>query len=438
MDTLHRCCAGLDVHKDSLSACVRRLLANDETQEEVPTFGTTTAELLALLDWLQSAHVPIVAMESTGVYWKPVFNVLEGSVRVLLVNAEQIKQVEGRKTDAGDCAWIAQLLQHGLLRPSFVPERPIRDLRDLTRQRTQLTGERSAAANRIQKVLEDANIKLASVATDVLGVSGRAMLVELIEGGDDPETLAQQARGRLRAKIPQLREALRGRVTDHQRFLLRLHLDHLAHLDGLMERITGRIDDLLFPPPPEPGPGEAASPERVADATAAVETPTDSGPVAPTANSGSVAPLAAASALDAAVERLTTVPGVSRRTAEVVVAEIGANRGQFATAGHLASWAGICPGNNESAGKRRSGKVRRGKRWLKQALVQAAWAASRCKEGYFPKLYRSLSQRRGRKRALLAVAHALLVTFYHLLSKGEDYRDPLTGDGQVKARAEVA
>ena len=423
MDTLHRCCAGLDVHKDSVFACVRHLLANDEVVEEVRRFGTTTGELLALLDWLLAAGVPIVAMESTGVYWKPVFNILEGHVRVLLVNAEHVKQVEGRKTDAGDCAWIAQLLQHGLLRPSFVPERPVRDLRDLTRQRAQLTGERSAAANRIQKVLEDANIKLGSVATDVLGVSGRAMLAELIEGRDDPEVLAQQARGRLRAKIPQLREALRGRVTEHHRFLLRLHLDHLAHLDGLMERLTERIDGLLFGPPPGPGPGGAA-PGGQEPGQAAEAAP---GP-----------PAAGASGLGAAVERLMTVPGISRRTAEVVVAEVGADMGQFPTAGHLASWAGLCPGNDESAGKRRRGTIRRGNRWLKQALVQAAWAASRCKGGYLPALYRGLSRRRGRKRALIAVAHALLVTCYHLLSKGEDYRDPLQASGEQAPLAGVA
>jgi transposase len=413
MDTLHRCCAGLDVHKDSVFACMRRLLANDEVAQEVRRFGTTTAELLLLLDWLLAAGVPIVAMESTGVYWKPVFNVLEGHLRVLLVNAEHVKQVEGRKTDVTDCQWIAQLLQHGLLRPSFVPERPVRELRDLTRQRAQLTAERAAAANRVQKVLEDANIKLASVATDVLGVSGRAMLAELIEGQDDPEVLAQQARGRLRAKIPQLQEALRGRVTEHHRFLLRLHLDHLAHLDALMERLTERIDGLLFPSPPDPGPGSQAPAGG------------GSGPAGEAA-----VPLAGGGGgLGAAVERLMTVPGISRRTAEVAVAEVGAEMGQFPTAGHLASWAGLCPGNNESAGKRRSGKVRRGNRWLKQALVQAAWAAGRCRGGYLPTLYRSLSRRRGRKRALIAVAHALLVTCYHLLRKGEDYRDPL-GSGE--------
>jgi transposase len=421
MDTLHRCCAGLDVHKDSVFACVRRLLPDDQAVEEVRSFGTTTAQLLALLDWLLAAGVPIVAMESTGVYWKPVFNILGGHVRVLLVNAEHVKQVEGRKTDAGDCAWIAQLLQHGLLRPSFVPQRPVRELRDLTRQRAQLTGERSAAANRIQKVLEDANIKLGSVATDVLGVSGRAMLAELIEGQTDPEVLAQQARGRLRAKLPQLREALRGQVTEHHRFLLRLHLDHLAHLDDLMERLTERIEGLLFPPS---GPGPAGAPAEAEGSDRAAE----------------VAPPAAASgsALGEAVERLTTIPGVSRRTAEVIVAEVGADMGQFPTAGHLASWAGLCPGNHESAGKRHSGRVRRGNRWLKQALVQAAWAASRCKAGYLPGLYRSLARRRGRKRALIAVAHALLVTCYHLLRKGEDYRDPLQDSGEQPPPAEVA
>ena len=435
MDTLHRCCAGLDVHKDSVFACVRRLLTNDETVEEIRTFGTTTAALLALLDWLLAAGVPVVAMESTGVYWKPIFNILEGHVRVLLVNAEHVKQVEGRKTDVGDCAWIAQLLQHGLLHPSFVPERPVRDLRDLTRQRTQLTAERSAAANRIQKVLEDANIKLGSVATDVLGVSGRAMLAELIEGQSDPEVLAQQARGRLRAKLPQLREALRGRVTEHHRFLLRLHLDHLAQLDGLVERITERIDRLLFPPPGS-GPG-AERPVAAATPSADPRAATDEAPPAAAAAAPDAAPDAGLGGLGAAVERLMTVPGVSRRTAEVVVAEIGADMGKFPTAGHLASWAGLCPGNHESAGKRHSGKVRRGNRWLKQALVQAAWAASRCKEGYLPALYRSLA-RRGRKRALIAVAHALLATCYHLLRKGEDYRDPLEGHGQQKSLTGVA
>ncbi len=417
MDTLHRCCAGLDVHQESVFVCVRRLQPNDEVVQEVRRFGTTTAELLLLLDWLLTLGVSIVAMESTGVYWKPIFNILEGSVRVLLVNAEHVKQVEGRKTDVGDCAWIAQLLQHGLLRPSFVPEQPVRELRDLTRQRTQLTRERAAAANRIQKVLEDANIKLASVATDVLGASGRAMLAQIIAREENPERLAEQARGRLRSKIPQLREALRGRVTEHHRFLLRLHLDHLGHLDGLMDRLTERIAVLLFPPsePSDPPPGPGAVPPTTPLPASSVGdgTPPSAPPPAPGARLGE------------AVDRLTTIPGVSRRTSEVVVAEIGANMEQFPTAAHLASWAGVCPGNHESAGKRQSGRIRRGNRWLKQALVQAAWAASRCKHGYLPALYRSLARRRGRKRALIALAHTLLVTCYHLLKKGVDYQDPV-------------
>jgi transposase len=425
MDTLHRCCAGLDVHKDSVFACVRRLLPNDEAVQEIRCFGTTTLQLLALLEWLLASGVSVVAMESTGVYWKPVFNILEGPVRVLLVNAEHVKQVEGRKTDAGDCAWIAQLLQHGLLRPSFVPQQPVRELRDLTRQRAQLTGERSAAANRIQKVLEDANIKLASVATDVLGVSGRAMLMKLIEGQQDPEAMAQQARGRLRAKIPQLREALHGRVTEHHRFMLRLHMDHMEHLDGLIERLTQRIEALLFPPP-DPTPRADAS-------LAEGDSPPEGTQTTSAATVATVASVATAGQqLGEAVDRLTTIPGISRRTAEVVVAEIGADMGQFPTAAHLASWAGLCPGNHESAGKRHSGRIRRGNRWLKQALVQAAWAASRCKTGYLPALYRSLAQRRGRKRALIALAHTLLLTSYHLLKKGADYKDPLDAHSQTQ------
>jgi transposase len=432
MDTLHRHCAGLDVHKDSVWVCVRHLSADDQVREQLRCFGTTTADLLALLDFLLVCGVTIVAMESTGVYWKPVFNVLEGHVRVLLVNAEHIKQVEGRKTDAGDCAWIAQLLQHGLLRPSFVPPRPIRELRDLTRQRTQLTGERAAAVNRVQKVLEDANLKLGSVASDVLGVSGRAMLEAVCAGETDPTRLAELARGRLRAKIPQLVRALTGRVTGHHRFLLRLHLDHLSHLDALVDRLTGRIGELLAPPP-DPGPDGAGA----APATAA---PAAEGPGGTAADpGGSPGPAAAAAGLGEAVARLTTIPGVSRRTAEVVLAEIGSDMGPFPTAGHVASWAGLCPGNHQSAGKRYSGRVRRGNRWLKQALVQAAWAASRRQKGALAGEYRRLSRRRGAKRAVLAVAHTLLVTCYQLLKKGTTYQEPPgrqgPKDGQAKPEA---
>jgi transposase len=313
-------------------------------------------------------------MESTGVYWKPVFNILEGGVQVILVNAEHIKQVPGRKTDVKDCQWIGQLLQHGLLKASFVPPPPIRELRDLTRQRTQLIQERSAAANRIQKVLEDANIKLANVATDVLGASGRDMLEALIAGETDPEKLADLARKRLRAKIPALQLALEGRVTDHHRFLLRMHLDHVTHLEELIGRLGARIEEALAP-------------------------------------------------FAEAAERLQTIPGISQRVAETVLAEIGANMEQFPTDGHLASWAGMCSGNNESAGKRRSGRTTKGNRWLKRILVQAAWAASHTKGTYLAAQYRRLAKRRGRKRALIAVGHTLLVIIYHVLKQGTTYAE---------------
>ena len=280
----------------------------------------------------------------------------------------------GRKTDVKDCQWIAQLLQHGLLKASFVPPEPIRELRDLTRQRTQLIQERSAAANRIQKVPEDANIKLASVATDVLGVSGRDMLEALIAGQTDPEKLADLARKRLREKIPELQLALQGRVTDHHRFLLRMHLDHVAHLKELIGRLGARIEEALAP-------------------------------------------------FAEAVERLVTIPGVNQRVAETVLAEIGANMEQFPSAGHLASWAGMCSGNNESAGKRHSGRTTKGDRWLKRILVQAAWAASHTKGTYLAAQYRRWAKRRGRKRALLAVGHTLLVIIYHVLKRGTTYAE---------------
>jgi transposase len=374
MDTLYRCCAGLDVHKDTVVACVRRVSGGGQVRKEVRTFGTMTAQLLALVDWLAAEGVSHAALESTGVYWKPVFNLLEGRVTVILVNAQHIKQVPGRKTDVKDCEWIAQLLQHGLLKASFVPPRPTRELRDLTRQRTQLVRQAAAVANRIQKVLEDANIKLGSVASDVLGESGRDMLRALIDGENDPAALADRARGRLRAKIPALRLALQGHVMEHHRFLLQLHLDQLQSLGALIERLGARI--------------EAA-----------------------------VAPLAKAA------ENLRTIPGVSRRVAETVLAEIGTAMEQFPTAAHLASWAGMCPGSDESAGKRRSGRTTKGSRWLRGMLVQAAWAASHTKDSYLAAQYRRLARRRGRKRALLAVGHTLLVIMYHVLQRGVPYRE---------------
>jgi transposase len=403
MDVLYPHCAGLDVHKDSVVACIRHSSAGP-ARTQVRTFATVTNALLALLDWLLAEGVTHVAMESTGVYWKPLFNLLEGPLQVILVNAHAVKQVPGRKTDVGDAAWLAQLLQHGLLKASFVPPRPIRELRDLTRQRSQLAAEKASAANRIQKVLEDANIKLASVATDVLGVSGRRMLRALIAGGDDAEALADLAQRRLRAKLPQLREALTGRVSDHHRFLLRLHLEHVEQLERLIEQLTTRIASHLDPPPGSGGaePERVKPPEQTASAVA-----------------GAVAP----GPLEESVRRLMTIPGVGRHTAEVIVAEIGVDMTPFADAAKLASWAGLCPGNDESAGKRRSSRVPFGNRWLRQALVQAAWSAGRTRHSYLSAHYRQLSRRRGRKRAAVAVAHTLLVISYHLLRRGTRYQD---------------
>jgi transposase len=374
MDLLYPCCAGLDVHKDTVVVCLRRC-TDGPLHKEVRTFGTMTRDLLALSDWLTAEGVTHAAMESTGVYWKPLFNILEGQVELLLVNAQHIKQVPGRKTDVKDCEWIAQLLQCGLLQASFIPPEPIRELRELTRQRTQLVGEKSAVANRIQKVLEDANIKLGSVASDVLGVSGRDMLEAIIAGEENPEKLADLARRRLRSKIPELQLALQGRVTDHHRFLLRLLLEHVNHLESLIAQLGTRIEAVLVP-------------------------------------------------FEEAAARLDTIPGVDRRAAEILVAELGTDREVFPTAEHLASWAGMCPGNNESAGKRRTGKTTRGSRWLRTTLVQAAWAASHTKGTYLAAQYRRLAARRGKKRALVAVGHTILVVAYHLLKNKTTYQEP--------------
>jgi transposase len=373
MQVLHRCCAGLDVHKATVVACVRRVDDAGKAREQVRTFGAMTGAVLELADWLAEQGVTHVAMESTGVYWKPGWHLLEGRFELMLVNAQHIKQVPGRKTDVKDCQWIAQLLQHGLLRPSFVPPASIRALRDLTRQRAQMIAERGSVAHRIQGVLEDANIKLGTVATDVLGESGRSMLRAMIDGQDNPEALAELARGRLRAKIPALRLALRGKVTEHHRFLLRLLLDHYEALEGLIGRLGERIGQVLAP-------------------------------------------------YAEAVARLETIPGVGRRVAEVVVAELGAEMGQFPTARHLASWAGMCPGNNESAG-RRSGKTTKGSRWLRAALVQAAHAAGRSKGTYLGAQFRRLAARRGATRAAVAVGHTLLGIIYQVLKRGTTYQD---------------
>jgi transposase len=375
MDILHPCCAGLDVHKEKVVACVRKYTGG-KTRQEVRTFRTETNALLALADWLTDEGVSHVAMESTGVYWKPIWNLFEDVFELLLVNAEHIKKVPGRKTDVKDAQWIAELLQHGLLKPSFVPERPVRQLRELTRQRVQLVRQKVQVANRIQKTLEDANVKLGSVASDVLGQSGRDMLRAIVAGESDPIKLADLARQQLRKKIPQLQEALYGEIQDHHRFLLGLLLEQVEFLEGQIDKLSRRIEEVLPAPFAE------------------------------------------------AIGRLDTIPGVDRRAAENIVAEVGVDMGQFPSAAQLASWVGVCPGNDESAGKRRSGRTTKGDRWLRVVLVQCAWAASRSKGTHLRALYQRLVGRRGKKRALVAVAHRLLLIVYNVLAKGQCYREP--------------
>ena len=391
MEQIYRRCAGLDVHKDSVYAAVRI-----DGQERIEKFGTTSSELFRLGDWLLEQGVTIAAMESTGVYWKPVWNLLEDRLQLMLVNARDMHNVPGRKTDVADCSWIAQLLEHGLLKPSLVPSRPQRELRDLTRQRIQLMGERSRIVNRLQKVLEDCNIKLASVATDITGKSGRAILDALVEGKLSPAQMAELVHKRMEAKKPRLREALSGKVTDHHRFMLHQLLLQLDQLDAMVATFDRRIDEVMSPLERE------------------------------------------------AVKTLDAIPGFHQRTGQVVVAEIGIDMTRFPSDRHLASWAGICPGNNQSAGKRKGGRVRQANRWLKLALVQAAWAASRTRRSYFNAQHKRLTTRRGVKRATLAVAHSLLTTVYHVLSDktpyvdlGVNYFEQRKPDGAQQARKMV-
>lgn len=374
MDVVYKCCAGLDVHKKTIAVCAVWRDNDGARQQQVRTFSTMTAELLAMSDWLADKGVTHVAMESTGVYWKPIFNILEGRFQVLLVNARHIKQVPGRKTDVKDCEWIGQLLEHGLLTPSYVPSRAQRDLRDLTRHRAQLMGEHTRVANRIHKVLEDANVKLSSVATDILGVSGREILQALIAGEQDAERMANLARKRLRNKQDQLKLALQGHVTDHHRFMLKMLLDHLRTLEGLVGQLDKRIEELMRP-------------------------------------------------FQEQIERLSAIPGVKDKVAQVIIAEMGVDMSVFPSADHLASWAGLCSGNNESAGKRKSGRTTRGNRWLRRALSQAAWAAAPAKKSYLSAQFRRIARRKGRKRAIVAVGHTILTTVYHMLKNGTVYSD---------------
>jgi len=374
LEAIYRCCAGLDVHSRTVSCCVRRLDEQGKLHAEVRTFGTMTRDLLALCDWLNAEGVTHVAMESTGVLWKPVYNILEGQFEILLVNAKHVKNVPGRKTDVKDCEWIAQLLQCGLLKSSFIPPLPQRELRDLTRTRTQVTNELASVANRIHKVLEDTNIKIGVVVSDLLGVSGRAMIAALIQGETDPVKMANLARRRLRQKIPVLEQALVGKVRGHHRFLLQTHLDHLTYLESLIERLNQRIE-------------EAARP------------------------------------FEPAIAALIPIPGYDRASAQSVIAEIGPDMDRFPTDAHLNSWAKFCPGNNESAGKRRSGPTGHGNRWLGATLVQVGWGASRTKGSYFQAQYRRLAGRRGKKKAIVAVGHSILTVTYHILKDHTAYQD---------------
>jgi transposase len=375
MDALFPRCAGLDVHKANVVACVRIVGPTGKVTKQVRTFSTVTHALRALAEWLLAEGVTHVAMESTGVFWKPVFNILEDRFIVLLVNAHHMKQVPGRKTDVKDCEWIAQLLQHGLLRASFIPPQFVRQMRDLTRQRARLVSDKTSVTNRIAKVLEDANIKLGAVATDILGVSGRLMIEAMICGQEDPATLAGLARGKLKKKATALAEALEGSVTDHHRFQLKRLWEQLEAMEELISHLESRILDLAD--------------QLTKDA----------------------------------IDRLITIPGVDRCTAEVFVAELGTDMSVFPTSGHLASWAGVCPGNNRSAGKARSGRTTKGDRWLRRALTQAAWAASRTKDTYLSSQYRRMSARRGKKRALVALGHTILVIVYHILKRGTIYQE---------------
>ena len=396
MRIMYERCCGLDIHKASITACAL-ITEKGKTQEETRRFGTMTDDLRALAGWLQQKEIRHVAMESTGVYWKPVWNILEpAGLELLLANAQEVKVVPGRKTDQKDSQWIADLHKHGLLRNSFVPPRAIRDLRDLIRTRAMLTQEHSSICNRIQKVLEDANIKLGSVASDVFGVSGRAILRALMNEENDAEALANLSKGTLRKKIPQLRRALEGQVTPHHRLLLTEHWDRMEFLERQIADFEIQIADRMKP-----------TPEEMA---LMMQDATEDAP----------APL---SPREEAIQLWMAIPGVGWTAACSMVAELGINMDQFPSAAHVASWAALCPGNNESAGKRLSGKTRKGNVWLRRTMCEVAWAASHTKDTYFAAQFRRIASRRGNKRALMAVAHSILVTAYHMLKHKRHYTE---------------
>jgi transposase len=401
MQIVHTHCAGLDVHKKTVVACVRIVQTDHTITRHIRTFGTTTSELLNLVAWLLSLDVTHVAMESTGEYWKPLYNLLEGSFTVLLVNAAHIKHVPGRKTDVKDAEWIAELLAHGLMRPSFVPPPPQRALRDLTRQRTHLIRERASEVNRMQKVLEWANIKLASVVTDITGVSARAMLEALLAGQTDVSVLAELAKGRLRTKLSELEQALRGTLEPHHAFMIGQHLALIDVFDEQIAAFDERIRAAI----------EGTRPERPDGSSDPSQG--NSQPETPSAPEGS---WAAQAILDA-------IPGIGQRTAELIVAELGTDMSRFPSRGHVSSWAGLAPGQHQSAGKRRASRIRDGNKYLRAALVQAAWAAVRKQDTFLRAYFGRLSARRGKQKAIVAVAHKILVVIYTLLKTGQLYEE---------------
>jgi transposase len=374
MDTLVQRCAGLDIGKADLKACMRTPGERGRRRQEIRTFATTTPALLDLRDWLAASGVTVVGMEATGDYWKPVYYLLEDAFDTQLLNARHMRNVPGRKTDVADSAWIAQLIEHGLVRPSFVPPPRIRRLRDLTRYRTTVVQERTREIQRLEKVLEDAGIKLSAVASHTLSVSGRAMIGALIAGERDPHVLADLARARMRAKIPALRDALIGNFTEHHAFICQTMLDRIDAAAATIDAVSARIDDEIAP-------------------------------------------------FQVIVGRLDTIPGVNTRAAQVIIAEIGVDMSRFPTAGHLASWAGMCPGNHESAGKHHGGATRKGDSWLRGALGEAGSGAARSKDTYLQARYRRIASRRGKKRALVAVGHSILTAAWHMIANDTDYND---------------